>query len=1274
MAYDGTLKFDTKIISDGFKAGISSIGDIAAKGIKATTAILSGAAAAVGAIGTAAVKVGSSFEAGMSQVQAVSGASGDDLEQLKNKAMEMGAATKFSATESAEAMNYMAMAGWKTEQMLGGIEGIMNLAAAAGENLATTSDIVTDAMTAFGLSASGTTTVVKDGFTKEVANATHFADVLAAASSNANTNVSMLGESFKYVAPVAGAMGYSAEDTAIALGLMANAGIKASQGGTALRTMLTNLAKPSDQVVGSMMKLGISLQNDEGEMKSFLELITDMRGAFANCKMPMDEFIESVASLEEEYASGAITEKVYSAELKRLTDSAFTAEEALRAQEAATIAGMGGMSGLLAIVSATDEDFNKLTEAIYNCDGAAEEMAAIMQDNLQGAVVILQSGLEGLGVSIYVNLQEPLKDVVKEAQAMVQELQVAFNEGGLDGLVGAVGGVLAKVVQRIAEEAPVLTDTAVQLVFSFCEGLKNAEGLEETGAGLVASLVSGVLSCAGEMWSTSVVLFADFLSGMASQLPQIIETGKEAIAQFVQAVVSNAPSIFASAETIVSTLFEGIMTALPEITAAGVDILNRLAEGVSSSLPELIPVAMNALMEFSGSLRENVGLLVDAGLNLIMSLAQSLIDNIPVFIETVPTIVTNIAGIINDNAPKLLAAGIELIGRLAMGLVQAIPTLVSNIPQIIQAVVSVFTAFNWLSLGKNIITAIKDGVESLAKSLPTAIKNIGTQAKDWLRGIDWKTLGADVINFIVNGVKSLLTSIPELIKSIGHTAVEWFKSIDWIDLGINLVKGIIGGITGALEGLWDAVGDMCGGVLDGIKGFFGIHSPSTVMEEQGGYLVDGMIIGLEPLPEEAGGILSETLNGVKQWGSDMQQSAAESADGTARQVEGSFSEMSSHLGETLADTLANTKNWGDATQQTAAESSEEASSFAEGRFAEMASRLGATLAENLADTGQWGEDMLRSASDSMEETTTFVETSFSDMSVQLDSTMGDTLANTAQWGTDMLQSASDMSDDTRSFVETSFTGMSGSLLGILTDTLSGTDGWGADMLQSATDMAVAATSFLKDSFRDMSNKLGDTLAETLAGTGLWSGDMISEAVRAAESFVSGIVNGVSGLPGMMTDIGGNIVSGIGSGISSGWGWLQETVSSLAGSLFSAAKNALGIHSPSKVFADEVGQWIPPGIGEGMEEAMPDLEAQMGDEMAHLAEKMQAAVEVETGGITVKSAAKAQHEAAKEYPGGGDTYVEEKFEQHNTYNTPVATPSEVARTQREAARKLFGGVQ
>ena len=202
----------------------------------------------------------------MSKVEAISGATGEDLAALTDKAKEMGAKTKFSATESAEAMQYMAMAGWKTADMLNGIEGIMNLAAASGEDLATTSDIVTDALTAFGLSAQ---------------DSTHFADILAQASSNANTNVSMMGETFKYVAPVAGAMGYSAEDVALAVGLMANSGIKASQAGTSLKAALVNMVKPTDDMRGVMERLGISIQNADGSIKPFGELIGDLRDKFA---------------------------------------------------------------------------------------------------------------------------------------------------------------------------------------------------------------------------------------------------------------------------------------------------------------------------------------------------------------------------------------------------------------------------------------------------------------------------------------------------------------------------------------------------------------------------------------------------------------------------------------------------------------------------------------------------------------------------------------------------------------------------------------------------------------------------------------------------------------------------------------------------------------------------------------------------------------------------------------------------------------------------------
>lgn len=304
---------------------------------------LLGISAPIIAFGAYATKAAMDFEAGMAKVQAISGATGQELEQLKEKAREMGEKTKFSATESAEALQYMSMAGWKTNDMLDGLEGIMNLAAASGESLALVSDIVTDALSAFGM---------------EAKDAGKFSDILAAASSNANTNVAMMGETFKYVAPIAGAMKYSAEDTAIAIGLMANSGIKASQSGTSLRQVLMGLQGGVEVATKSGEKFRIEVENQDGTMRDFRSVLIDLRTAFGE-----------------------------------MTD-------AQKAQNAESIAGKVGMSGLLAIVNASEKDFNKLAKAVDNSAGKSKEMADIMNATAQGQLTLLNSKLESLGITI----------------------------------------------------------------------------------------------------------------------------------------------------------------------------------------------------------------------------------------------------------------------------------------------------------------------------------------------------------------------------------------------------------------------------------------------------------------------------------------------------------------------------------------------------------------------------------------------------------------------------------------------------------------------------------------------------------------------------------------------------------------------------------------------------------------------------------------------------------------------------------------------------------
>lgn len=416
-------------------------GAMAAIGSKAVSAVGSG----LKSLTTGAISAGANFENAMSSVAAISGATGSDFDRLSEKEKQLGKSTQYTASETASAMEYMAMAGWKTEDMLNGIEGVMDLAAASGEDLAGVSDIVTDAMTAFGLSADGTTKIIKDGFTKEVSNASHFADVLAAASANSNTNVAMLGESFKYAAPVAGSLGYSVEDTAIALGLMASSGLKSSMAGSSLRTILTNLAKPTDDISDAMDYLGISLQNGDGSMKSLMDIVTDLRGAFGQCKMPMDQFQENLAKLDEKYANGELTEKKYNEALADLTEKAYGAEGALKAKYAATLAGKEGMSGLLSIVSAAPEDFDKLTNAIYNSDGAAKEMAEIKMDNLQHDVVKLQSAMEGLGITAFNQVGGKMRGLVGIATETVGKIDEKLASGkGIEKAVDKIESMVEK--------------------------------------------------------------------------------------------------------------------------------------------------------------------------------------------------------------------------------------------------------------------------------------------------------------------------------------------------------------------------------------------------------------------------------------------------------------------------------------------------------------------------------------------------------------------------------------------------------------------------------------------------------------------------------------------------------------------------------------------------------------------------------------------------------------------------------------------------------------
>lgn len=1181
MAYDGTLKFDTSIDSKGFQSGIDGIGSIAEKGLKATGAILAGTATAIGAIGAASVKVGSDFEASMSKVAAISGATGDDLKALTDKAKEMGATTKFSASESADALQYMAMAGWKTEDMLNGLEGIMNLAAASGEDLATTSDIVTDALTAFGLSAE---------------DSTHFADVLAQASSNANTNVGMMGETFKYVAPVAGALGYTAEDTALAIGLMANSGIKASQAGTSLRSIMSRMAKPTKEVQGAMDKLGVSLTDSNGNMKSLNEVMGDLRNGFAGLS------------------------------------------EAEAAEMAAALGGQEAMSGLLAIVNASDDDFDKLSDAIYSCDGAAKRMADTMNDNLQGQITILKSGLEGLGISLYENMEAPLKEVVKEAQDMVQQLQDAFNNGGLDEVVSTVGDIFAQIVEKAASAAPDLIDVASDMIQSFLTGINNnLPEIASAGVDIVTSLGSALIENTGLLWSTGVALLDEVLSGLADNMPQLVESAKDALSQFGSALVEYAPSIGESAAKIVSYLASAVIENLPQIIEVGKQIVQGFIAGIEQEFPGLGAFLSGLFDGFASTLAPIAQTVVDALSNIFSALDGADPETMEALGKAIGTIAASIAAL---KVASEVVGGVKNLLSVLGGFRKTAGNVIGIVPKVVEG-------FQLLSGGAGTFSEVLAlEFPKLAGIITKVTGSFGTLAST-ISGVFTK-IGA-VVGPAISKIASLISSIGPTIAGIGAViggavmavtnffgmlkdGFSWVKealmvigiaiaAVGAVILGAPaLVAAVVAGIVAAVATLVVVIKDHWTQIVDFFKGI-----PDKI-----GEVVDSIVAWFQELPGRISTWLTNTITAISEWGS----------------------ELYTNITTFVSEAISAVGDW----------------------FAQLPYKIGYALGTAIGTIIQWGINVKDWVTTELPKIIQSVVDWFAQLPGRIWTWLVGVVNNIIAWGQNMYTTITTAATNAVNSVINWFSQLPGRIWTWLVNTVNNVIQWGQNLYSTMTTAATNAINSVTSWFQQLPGKIWTWLVNTVTKVGQWAIDLKNKGVEAAQSLVNAVIDGVSSLPGKMKEVGVNIVNGVWSGICSAKDKFVSDVKSFFSGIVDGVKDALDINSPSRVMKKEVGRWIPPGVGEGIEEEMPELYDQTDEEMAKLAEHMQAAVDVETGKITVRSKAQAEHTADTEMPTGGDTYIDEHIEQENNYHTPVATPSEVSKAQREAARKLLGGVK
>ena len=760
---------------------------------------------AVGGLGIAAVKTAADFDSAMSQVAAVSGATGDDLQSLRDKAREMGEKTKFSASEAAQAMNYMAMAGWKSKDMISGIDGIMNLAAASGEDLATTSDIVTDALTAFGLSA---------------ADSGHFADILAAASSNANTNVSMMGETFKYCAPIAGALGFSAEDTAEAIGLMANAGIKSSQAGTALRTIMNNLAgevKISGQAIGDVT---IATTNADGSMRSLSDILADCRVAF-----------------------GGLTESE-------------------KAQAAESLVGKNAMSGFLALMNAAPADIEKLSGAIDNCDGTAEKMAATMQDNLMGQLTILKSQLEELAISFGEMLMPAIRNIVTKIQEFVDKLngmdegtremvlkigllvaalgpflvilgttiakigtamkgfvqlangfnklKVAVQGGtGLFGKLGAaIGGISAPVVAVVAvigtlvaaflhlwntnegfREAIIGTwNTIQETVSTFCQGI--VDRLNALGFSFqdITQVISAV-------WNGFCSLLAPVFEGAFQAIAVVLSTVLNVITGILDVFIGLFTGNWSQMWTGIQTIFSGVWEGIKGVLSAAVGIIQGIVDvflgwfGTSwsevwTNIKTFFEGIWNGIVSFFSGIWETITNVVQTGIMLIGSILSAAFD-----------IITLPFQFIWENCKKIIVSVWNAIKSVVSSAIGAVSSVISSVMSVIQNVIStIWTAISTkistvLNTIKSVVTTVFNAIKSVASSVWNGIKSVISTVVDGIKSKVSSIFNAvkSTVTSVFNGIKSTTTSVWNGIKTAIITPIEAAK---------NTIKGIVDKITG----------------------------------------------------------------------------------------------------------------------------------------------------------------------------------------------------------------------------------------------------------------------------------------------------------------------------------------------------------------------------------------------------------------------------------------------------------------------------------------------
>lgn len=714
------------------------------------------AAAGVGKMLTDAISTGMDFDASMSQVAATMGLTMDEMAQsvgtvdlawgtfsgnLREYAQEMGAHTAFSAKESADALNYMALAGYDVQTSMEMLPNVLNLAAAGGMDLARASDMVTDASSALGLSMDETALMV---------------DKMAKASSKSNTSVEQLGDAILAIGGTAKNLSGGTTELSTALGILADNGIKGSEAGTHLRNILLSMTPKSKEAAEAMEALGFNAYNADGSLRPLEDTFGDLAAAMEG--MSTEERTSALSAMFNKTDLASINALLATSSerwdtLAQAIDGAWYTSTALEEALApmglslgemqTNLEGLGisadnfawaldvseGNADMFAdmlwecaekgvtfedITAALGGDLDSLGAAFSATTGAAQAMADTQLDNLAGDVTLFKSALEGVKIAISDAVTPALRDFVTFGSSAMEQITTGIQTGGAAGLGEALGNILAQGITMLGNFIP---------------------SMFTAGSGLIGGLLQGFAAAGPNILTAIQGVLTNLSSTLTTGLPDMLQHGVEIINSIVNGILQTLPEMATSGGEALTSFVSSVMDAIPQVLRAGIDILTNLIGGIGNTMPQLITIGGQIMADLLNTILSHLPEILQQGVQIVMKLANGVIQAIPAVLESTAQVMAQIVTTILSHLPEILAKGIEIIAQLAAGIIRAIPDLVKKIPQVINSIKEAFLDFDWLELGKDILKGIAEGISKGASILGEAITGVAGGAVDKLKGL-----------------------------------------------------------------------------------------------------------------------------------------------------------------------------------------------------------------------------------------------------------------------------------------------------------------------------------------------------------------------------------------------------------------------------------------------------------------------------------------------------------------------------------------------------------